>query len=49
LIFAVQFAVVGHAMVLFEEEHLRHALGATYVAYCKKTPRYFGIRSFRNH
>jgi len=47
LIFALQFAAVGHAMVLFEEEHLRHALGANYVAYCAKTPRYIGIRSFR--
>ena len=39
----VLYAVVGHMMVLTEEEHLRNVYGGEYTTYLKRTPRYVGI------
>ena len=42
---ACLFAILIHAMVVTEEEHLRRINGHNYDAYCRKAPRYFGLRS----
>ncbi len=39
----VLYGVIGHLMVLAEEEHLRSTHGETYVKYCREIPRYIGI------
>jgi protein-S-isoprenylcysteine O-methyltransferase Ste14 len=36
-------AVMGHMMVLTEEEHLRKVYGEAYVQYCERVPRYLGL------
>ena len=37
------YAIVGHVMVLTEEEHLRNMYGEEYTVYCQRIPRYVGI------
>lgn len=37
------YGVIGHMMVLTEEEHLREVYGEEYVRYCARVPRYLGI------
>jgi protein-S-isoprenylcysteine O-methyltransferase Ste14 len=39
----VLYGVIGHVMVLTEEEHLRNVYGEEYTVYCKQIPRYVGI------
>lgn len=39
----VLYGVIGHLMVLAEEEHLRSAHGEAYARYCERIPRYIGI------
>ncbi len=39
---ALLYGVVGHLMVLTEEEHLRAAYGEEYDRYCAQVPRYLG-------
>jgi len=39
----VLYGVIGHVMVLTEEEHLRNVYGEEYTVYCKRIPRYAGI------
>jgi len=34
------YAIVGHLMVITEEEHLRRVFGQEYEAYCRQVPRY---------
>lgn len=41
---AVLFAILIHAMVMTEEEHLRRIHGHTFESYCRKVPRYLGKR-----
>jgi protein-S-isoprenylcysteine O-methyltransferase Ste14 len=40
IIWIVLYGVVGHWMILTEEEHLRSLLGEEYVRYCQQVPRY---------
>jgi protein-S-isoprenylcysteine O-methyltransferase Ste14 len=40
---AVMGGIIGHGMVLAEEEHLRHRHGNAYVRYCARVPRYVGL------
>lgn len=40
---AVLGGVIGHVMVLTEEEHLRDVFGETYERYCEQVPRYLGL------
>jgi protein-S-isoprenylcysteine O-methyltransferase Ste14 len=40
IIWIVLYGVIGHWMVLTEEEHLRTILGEEYMRYCQKVPRY---------
>lgn len=35
--------VIGHMMVLTEEEHLRKAHAEAYARYCERVPRYLGL------
>ena len=35
--------VVGHLMVMTEEEHLREVYGEEYERYCERVPRYLGL------
>jgi len=44
IIWIVLYGMIGHWMILTEEEHLRASLGDEYVRYCRNVPRY----SFRN-
>jgi protein-S-isoprenylcysteine O-methyltransferase Ste14 len=37
------YAIVGHVMVLTEEEYLRNVYGEEYTTYCQRTPRYVGL------
>jgi len=37
------YGIIGHIMVLTEEEHLRDVYGEEYVRYCERVPRYLGI------
>jgi protein-S-isoprenylcysteine O-methyltransferase Ste14 len=39
---AVLYGVIGHLMVLSEEEHLRAVYGDAYDSYCARVPRYVG-------
>jgi protein-S-isoprenylcysteine O-methyltransferase Ste14 len=39
----VLYGVIGHVMVLTEEEHLRNVYGEEYTLYCKQIPRYVGV------
>lgn len=39
----VLYGIVGHLMVMTEEEHLREAYGDEYEQYCKQVPRYLGF------
>ena len=39
----VLYGVVGHMMVLTEEEHLRNVHGEKYERYCERVPRYIGF------
>jgi len=39
----VLYGVIGHMMVLTEEEHLRNVHGERYVRYCERVPRYLGF------
>jgi protein-S-isoprenylcysteine O-methyltransferase Ste14 len=41
---AVLYGVVGHLMVMTEEEHLREVYGEEYERYCEQVPRYLGLR-----
>jgi protein-S-isoprenylcysteine O-methyltransferase Ste14 len=34
------YGIIGHWMVLTEEEHLRAVFGEAYARYCQRTPRY---------
>ncbi len=36
--------VLGHMMAVTEEEYLRTAHGEEYARYCRRVPRYFGLR-----
>jgi protein-S-isoprenylcysteine O-methyltransferase Ste14 len=40
IIWIVLYGVIGHWMIVTEEEHLRSLLGEEYVRYCQKAPRY---------
>lgn len=40
---AVMGGIIGHWMVLAEEEHLRHLHGDAYLRYCARVPRYVGF------
>jgi protein-S-isoprenylcysteine O-methyltransferase Ste14 len=40
----VVYAVMGHLMVMSEEEHLLAVYGEEYRQYYQKTPRYLGVR-----
>jgi protein-S-isoprenylcysteine O-methyltransferase Ste14 len=44
----VLYGVVGHLMVVAEEEHLLAAYGEEYARYCRRVPRYIGWR-WRRH
>ena len=47
LVWIVLYGLIGHWMIITEEEHLRAVLGEEYVRYCEQTPRYllkFGSR-----
>ena len=45
LLYGVAVSVFFHLVVVFlEEPHLRHKGGASYVEYCRKTPRWIGSR-----
>jgi len=44
---AVMGGLIGHGMVLAEEEHLRHRHGEAYVRYCARVPRYVGFAGNR--
>jgi protein-S-isoprenylcysteine O-methyltransferase Ste14 len=35
------YGVIGHWMIITEEEHLRVSFGEEYVRFCQKVPRYF--------
>lgn len=37
-------AISLHVLVLVEEEHLRRAFGEPYLEFCRKVPRYAGLR-----
>jgi protein-S-isoprenylcysteine O-methyltransferase Ste14 len=39
----VLYGVIGHLMVLTEEEHLRKVHGEAYARYCERVPRYLGL------
>ena len=41
---AALYGVVGHLMVMTEEEHLRQVYGEAYERYCERVPRYLGLR-----
>lgn len=34
------YAIVGHMMIITEEEHLRSKFGDAYASYCRQVPRY---------
>ncbi len=38
----ILYAVIGHLMVITEEEHLLSTFGQVYEQYCEKVPRYIG-------
>jgi protein-S-isoprenylcysteine O-methyltransferase Ste14 len=38
------FSMIGHLMVLTEEEHLGRVFGDKYLQYCARVPRYVSIR-----
>jgi protein-S-isoprenylcysteine O-methyltransferase Ste14 len=38
------YAAIVHMMVLTEEEHLHDRYGEVYAQYCKRVPRYVGVR-----
>jgi len=40
---AALWAVLGHWMVVTEEEHLERTLGQAYREYCARVPRYCGL------
>lgn len=37
------YGVVGHLMVMTEEEHLLRVFGEEYASYCRRVPRYAGL------
>lgn len=39
----ILYCIVGHVMVLTEEEHLRNVYGEEYTVYCQRIPRYVGV------
>jgi protein-S-isoprenylcysteine O-methyltransferase Ste14 len=39
----VLYGVIGHMMILTEEEHLRNVIGEEYEKYWERTPRYIGF------
>jgi protein-S-isoprenylcysteine O-methyltransferase Ste14 len=39
----MMYAIIGHTMILTEEEHLRRHFGEAYEQYCEKIPRYFRL------
>lgn len=41
------YAAIAHVMSSVEERHLRKQYGASYEAYCERTPRYVGIPSLQ--
>jgi protein-S-isoprenylcysteine O-methyltransferase Ste14 len=48
VIWIVLYGLIGHWMILTEEEHLHKVLGNEYKFYCKQTPRYLiPVRSGR--
>ena len=38
----LMYAIIGHWMVMTEEEHLRRVFGEAFERYCSKVPRYLG-------
>jgi len=40
IVWIVLYGVIGHWMIMTEEEHLRTSLGEEYVRYCQQVPRY---------
>jgi protein-S-isoprenylcysteine O-methyltransferase Ste14 len=38
------YAGIAHTMSSVEDKHLRRVHGASYEAYCRRTPRYLGVR-----
>jgi protein-S-isoprenylcysteine O-methyltransferase Ste14 len=40
IIWVVLYGVIGHWMIMTEEEHLRTTLGEEYERYCQQVPRY---------
>jgi protein-S-isoprenylcysteine O-methyltransferase Ste14 len=34
------YGVIGHVMIITEEEHLRTSFGQEYIRYCQQVPRY---------
>ena len=49
LAWALLYAVLIHAMVITEEEHLSNVYGDAYRAYCVRVPRYFHLRIKLQH
>jgi protein-S-isoprenylcysteine O-methyltransferase Ste14 len=49
VVWIVLCGLVGHWMILAEEEHLQRILGKAYKSYCEQVPRYlFSVRKSRN-
>ncbi|UCC74531.1 MAG: isoprenylcysteine carboxylmethyltransferase family protein [Gemmatimonadota bacterium] len=44
LVALIMLAVVLQLMILTEEEHLREVFGEAYETYCRRVPRYVGLR-----
>jgi protein-S-isoprenylcysteine O-methyltransferase Ste14 len=44
---ALLYWPMAHRMVLIEEQHLENQFGEEYREYCRETPRYIGLRSFK--
>ena len=44
---AVLYGFVVHPMIMTEEEHLQAVFGEEYTLYCKRVPRYVGLRWMR--
>jgi protein-S-isoprenylcysteine O-methyltransferase Ste14 len=47
LLSAFLYWPIAHRMVLVEEQHLEAQFGEEYLEYCRQTPRYIGLASFR--
>jgi protein-S-isoprenylcysteine O-methyltransferase Ste14 len=42
-VWVILYWLIGHVMVLTEEDHLNEVYGQAYVTYCSRTPRYIGL------